>query len=353
MKNKIKVVFVINTITHYQLQFFNFLKRFLDIRVLFHSKNHKNYEFSYQRKNFIYFIEDYKNKNHLIKKIVKDFKPKFLILGGYKLKYNSIIIKFLKNLRIKYLYWLERFDKDKKIKLKIIQLFIRNILFKADGILSVGKEAESFYKQYNKNTFNLPYSIEINKLNKKKYFNNNKINFLFVGQLIKRKGLDLLLNAISNLNPQMQNKIFFTIIGNGELSKEIKFLENTRDNVKYYSFQSINKLNKFYFCNDVLLFPSRFDGWGVVPMEAMSNGMLVISSKNCGVNELIKKNKGNIIIDSNTEDLTGAIIKCIKNKSYIKEFGSVNKNLIINSIYNVKNSSKLFSEYLNKYDNRD
>ena len=54
MRNKIKVVFVINTITHYQLQFFNFLRRFLDIRVLFHSKNHKNYEFSYQRKNKVY-----------------------------------------------------------------------------------------------------------------------------------------------------------------------------------------------------------------------------------------------------------------------------------------------------------
>ena len=352
MRNKIKVVFVINTITHYQLQFFNFLKRFLDIRVLFHSKNHKNYEFSYQRKNFIYFIEDYKNKNHFIKKIIKDFKPKFLILGGYKLKYNSIIIKFIKNLRIKYLYWLERFDKDKKIKLKIIQLFIRNILLKADGILSVGKEAKSFYKQYNKNTFNLPYSIKINKLNKKKYFNNNKINFLFVGQLIKRKGLDLVLNAINNLNPLMHNKIFFTIIGNGELSKEIKILENTRDNVKYYSFQSINKLNKFYLCNDVLLFPSRFDGWGVVPMEAMSSGMLVISSNNCGVNELIKKNKGNIIIDSNLKDLSRAIIKCVKNKNYIKKFGVVNRRLIINSIYNVKNSSKLLSKYLDEYDHR-
>jgi glycosyltransferase involved in cell wall biosynthesis len=353
MGNKIKVVFVINTITHYQLQFLNFLRRFLDIRVLFHSKNHKNYEFSYQRKNFIYFIEEYKNKNLFIKKIIHDFKPKFLILGGYKLKYNSIIIKYIKNLRIRYLYWLERFDKDKKIKLKIIQLLIRNILFKADGILSVGKEAERFYKQYNKNTCNLPYSIEINKLNKKKNFNNNKINFLFVGQLIKRKGLDLVLNVINNLNTETQNKIFFTIVGNGKLSKEIKFLEHTKRNVKYYSFQNINKLNKLYLRNDVLLFPSRFDGWGVVPMEAMSNAMLIISSKNCGANEIIKKNKGNIIISSNTKDLTGAIIKCVKKKSSIKRLGIINRNLIINSIYNVKNSSKLLSEYLNKYDNRN
>jgi glycosyltransferase involved in cell wall biosynthesis len=232
-------------------------------------------------------------------------------------------------------------------------LFIRNILFKADGILSVGKEAERFYKQYNKNTCNLAYSIEINKFNKKKYFNNNKINFLFVGQLIKRKGLDLVLNVINNLNSEIQNKIFFTIIGNGELSKEIKILEKTRDNVKHYSFQSINKLKKFYLYNDVLLFPSRFDGWGVVPMEAMSSAMLIISSKNCGANEIIKKNKGNIVIGSNTKDLTGAIIKCVKKKKSIKRLGIINRNLIINSIYNVKNSSKLLSEYLNKYDNRN
>ena len=124
------------------------------------------------------------------------------------------------------------------------------------------------------------------------------------------------------------------------------------DHVIYYSFQSINKLNKFYLCNDVLLFPSRFDGWGVVPMEAMSSGMLVISSNNCGVNELIKKNKGNIIIDSNLKDLSRAIIKCVKNKNYIKKFGVVNRRLIINSIYNVKNSSKLLSKYLDEYDHR-
>ena len=50
-----------------------------------------------------------------------------------------------------------------------------------------------------------------------------------MGQLIKRKGLDLILNAINNLNPEMQNKVFFTIIGNGELSKEIQILEKIKN----------------------------------------------------------------------------------------------------------------------------
>jgi len=353
MTNKIRIVFIINAITHYQLSFFNTLRKFLNIKVLFYSKNHKNYNFTYKKEKFIHFIEDNKKKLFFITNFIINFKPSFLILGGYKLKYSYSIIKLLKDIKIKYFYWLERQDKNRKLKLKIMHFFLKDILLKADGILSVGKEASRFYKKYNREVLNLPYSIEINKINNRKYFNNNKVNFLFVGQLIKRKGLDLVLNAINNLNPEVQNKIFFTIIGNGELSKEIEILENTRNNLKYYSFQSINKLNKFYLCNDVLLFPSRFDGWGVVPMEAMSNGMLIISSKNCGANELIKKNKGNIIIDSNTKDLTNAIIKCFKNKNCIKEFGSVNRNLIINSIYNVKNSSKLLSEYLNKYDNRN
>ena len=353
MTNKIRVVFIINTITHYQLSFFNILRKFVNIKVLFYSKNHKNYNFTYKKKKFIHLIEDHKKKIFFMKTFIINFKPSFLILGGYKLKYSHIIIKLLKDIKIKYFYWLERQDRNRKLKLKIMHFFLKDILLKADGILSVGKEASRFYKKYNREVLNLPYSIEINKLNNRKYFNNNKVNFLFVGQLIKRKGLDLVLNVINNLNPEIQNKIFFTIIGNGELSKEIKILENTRSNVKYYSFQNVNKLNKFYLRNDVLLFPSRFDGWGVVPMEAMSNAMLVISGKNCGVNEIIKKNNHNLIVDSNTEDLSSAIIKCIKNRNYIKKIGAVNRNLIINSIYNAKNSSKSLAKYLDKYDNRN
>ena len=309
--------------------------------------------FLLKKKNFIYFIEDYKNKKFFLENFINNFKANFLILGGYKLEYNFFIIKCLKKLRIKYFFWLERQNKKKKIKLKIIHFFIKRTLLRADGILSVGEEAKKFYKKYNKNILNIPYSIQVNKFNKRSYFKKDKINFLFVGQLIKRKGFDLLLNVIKNLNSEIHNKICFTIVGNGPLKKEIKLLVNKKNNIKYYSFQNFNKLNKFYLRNDVLLFPSRFDGWGVVPMEAMSNAMLVISSKNCGVNEIIKKNNGNLIVDSNSEDLSSAIIKCIKNRNYIKKIGAINRNLIINSIYNAKNSSKSLAKYLDKYDNRN
>jgi glycosyltransferase involved in cell wall biosynthesis len=353
MINKIKVIFVINTITHYQLQFFNFLKKYLSIKILFQSKSHKNYNFSYKKNDPIYFLEKYKNKKKFIKNLINNFKPNFLILGGYKLEYNSFIIKCLEDLKkTKYFFWLEKQNENNKIKLKIVHFLTKNILFKANGILSIGEQARRFYRKYNKNILNLPYSIQVNKLNKRNYFNNNKINFLFVGQLIKRKGVDIILNVINDFNYEIQNKAIFTFIGNGTLSKKIKTLAKIKKNIKYYSFQDINTLNKFYLNNDVLLFPSRFDGWGVVPMEAMSNAMLVIAGNNCGVNELLKKNKGNFIIN-NSKDLSKAMIECIDNKDRVKKFGAVNRSLILNSIYNVKNSSKLFKNYINKYDIRN
>jgi len=353
MKKKIRLIFIINTITSYQMNFFNFIKRYFSIKVLFYSKKYKNYEFSYRKKNFFFIIEDQKDKFNFINKTISNFKPHFFIIGGYKLEYINYIIKFLKKNKIRYFFWLERLNEKKKIKLKIIHYFFKYRLKVANGIFAIGNQAFNFYKKYNQNILNLPYSIKINRLNRRGYYKNHKINFLFVGQLIERKGVDLILKVINNLNPEIQKKTFFTIVGNGELSEEVEILEKNKENIKYYKFQNIDKLNKLYLRNDVLMFPSRYDGWGVAPMEAMCNSMLIIISKNCGVCEIVKKNKGNLIIDSKMKDLESAILKCVKDKNIVKKFGPANRNLMLDSICNLKNSSKLLVKYLNKYDNRN
>lgn len=349
--NKIKLIFIINTITNYQIDFFNFIKNFFSIKVLFYSREYKNYKFFYKKKSFFSYIEDYSNKKFFLKNIINNFKPHFVILGGYKLKYNDFIIKLSKQDQIKYFYWLERLDESKKIKLKIIDFFFKSKFRNADGIFAVGNQAARFYKNYNKNILNLPYSISISKSYKRSYFKNNKINFLFVGQLIRRKGADLILKVINNLDKNIQHKINFTIIGNGALKNKFKKLSFLKENVKYISFRNKRELSKFYLQNDVLLFPSRFDGWGVVPMEAMSNGMFLVISKYSGVKEILKYKNNFVVKDEKT--LKKAIIKCVSNRRAIKNQGSDNRSLIVNSICNARNAFLVLKKYLTKYDIRN
>lgn len=346
---KIKLLFFIYTITDYQLIFFKFLKKlnFLDVEILFYDEVYKNYNFTYVKKKYFNFLKNYSEPEKQIKKKIITFYPDFVILGGYKFPNNAFIIKILKEQNIKYFYWLERLDKKRIIKNNILHFFIKKRLKNANGIISIGKEAKEFYKKYNRKVYNLPYSIKANKKYKKNFFKNKKINFLFVGQLIKRKGADLLFNVLEKFDHSLDDKINFTIVGNGQYEKHYKSLSEKRKNIKFFNFQNFNKLKEIYLKNDVLIFPSRFDGWGVVPMEAMSYSLFLIISRNCGVIEILNNSKGNYIIECNEKDIKAAIIRCLLNKQNIKSQAMLNKRLISNSICNNKNLVKTIKKVFN------
>ena len=289
-----------------------------------------------KKKKYFSFIEDYSNKKKFFITEINKFSPDFLIFGGYKLKYYSFILSIIKKKNIRYLFWLERLDKRRIIKNKILDFFISRRLQNSNGIICVGKEAKNFYKKYNNKVYNLPYSIDVNKIDRKLFFKGNKINFLFVGQLIKRKGADLFLSVLKKLAFTVKEKALFTIVGNGNLEKFFSKISKVNHNIKYYNFKNQSELRKIYLNHDVLIYPSRFDGWGVAPMEAMSYSLFLIISKNCGVLEILKKTN-NYLINSHQQEIESSILQCIESKKRLKKQGILNKKIISKSICNNKN----------------
>ena len=252
-------------------------------------------------------------------------------------------LNLIKDLDIKYYYRLEKINSDNVLKYIIQKKIFSLFLDKANGIFVHGKIAKNFYLKYNNNVINLPYSIKISKekITKKKSL---KINFLFVGQLIKRKGIDLLIDSINNLEKKYLDRAVFTIVGNGKFYKTIQNLINEKKNLIYYPFQNQDMLKKIYRKNDVLIFPSRFDGWGVVPMEAMQHEMFLIISANCGVTEMLKFKSKNSILNGSLSNLTQKIKFCLNNKNFVTFEGKKNHKLISNSICNIDKSIKIFNK---------
>ena len=105
-------------------------------------------------------------------------------------------------------------------------------------------------------------------------------------------------------------------------------------------------LKKLYKDSNILIFPSVFDGWGVVPMEAMANKMFLIISKNCGVREVINKSENIVLPSVNTVDIEKSIIYCLKNKKKISIQGSKNYLIIKNSKCNLDKSIKVIKKEL-------
>lgn len=107
MKNKIKILFFINTVTSYQKNFFKFLNLFFTVRIVFYSRFYQNYNFKIPNNRKFTFIDNFNNPKKIIFLILKNFKPNFVILGGYRLRYNSFVIKNIKKKKLNIFFGLK------------------------------------------------------------------------------------------------------------------------------------------------------------------------------------------------------------------------------------------------------
>lgn len=99
-----------------------------------------------------------------------------------------------------------------------------------------------------------------------------------VGQMIHRKGFDILLRAAEVLDQSWG----IYLVG-GQPSDELRSLmdELSLENVHFVDFMPKDKLCSYYQAADLFVLPTRDDPWGLVVNEAMANGLPVITTIRC------------------------------------------------------------------------
>ncbi len=124
--------------------------------------------------------------------------------------------------------------------------------------------------------------------------------FLYVGQIIPRKGLDKLIDACHLL--QTENKTSFTLLIAGEGWKRAEYetlIEKygLTSNVKWLGNLDYGRLGQYYELADVSVFPTFEDTWGMVVLEAMMFGKPVLCSNFAGSAELIVEGENGYCFD--------------------------------------------------------
>jgi glycosyltransferase involved in cell wall biosynthesis len=109
-----------------------------------------------------------------------------------------------------------------------------------------------------------------------------KVNFVFVGQLSLRKGIDVLLSAARILANRGVN-FRLTLFGNPSQAFPMDDLKNCR----VRGWMGHRELAGQLAQCDVLVLPSRHDSFGMVVAEAMACGLPVITSDCVGAKEMI------------------------------------------------------------------
>ena len=172
------------------------------------------------------------------------------------------------------------------------------------GIWGVDQYRREF--GHNRTYFDLPYFSDLSRFALPNPSPAQETRtFLYSGALIKRKGVDILTAVFCRLAEQFQH-VQLHLVGEGELRPELEYkLTKYQQQVKFFGFQSWEKLPAYYHQADILCAPSRHDGWGLVIPEAMAAGLPVISTDCTGAAiELIKDGCNGWLIDANdTETL--------------------------------------------------
>jgi glycosyltransferase involved in cell wall biosynthesis len=109
------------------------------------------------------------------------------------------------------------------------------------------------------------------------------VRFLYCGQLIHRKGVDLLIDAFCE-SARVFPRIELTLVGDGPLRADLKqrIPADIRSRVDFAGFHPVAELPRFFAEADVFVLPSRHDGWGVVVNQAVAAGLPVICSDAVG-----------------------------------------------------------------------
>ena len=200
----------------------------------------------------------------------------------------------------------------KKVLYRILSLYWRNHL---TGVLAIGcKAPEWFVARGMERSLVYPFAYflkepKINNLlsptikkNKKRSF-----RFIFVGQLINRKKVDLLIKAIAALKLQ---EIELWIIGGGPEEKRLRSLANILlpKKVSWLGVIPIKKVPAVIHQADCLVLPSRFDGWGAVVQEALMVGTPVVCSDKCGSSVVVEASKvGSVFSTNNLQALINSL----------------------------------------------
>jgi len=106
---------------------------------------------------------------------------------------------------------------------------------------------------------------------------NSDFRIIFVGSLIRRKGLDLLQAAVQRLHA-LGCKVNLDIYGPGNLSA----ITPKGASINYRGIIPFGHAQDVISKYDLLVLPSRYDGWGVVVNEALCAGVPVVCSDSTG-----------------------------------------------------------------------
>lgn len=160
---------------------------------------------------------------------------------------------------------------------------------------------------------------------------------LFLGRIHKIKGLAFLVESFSELVKEIKDVVLVIAGPDAGYEKELRMLiktKNCHDKVRFTGYLGGREKMSAYADADVLVCPSIYEVFGLVPFEAIMCGTPAIVTDVCGCSEWIRKSgAGYLIKYGDVLGLKETIIKCLTDNAEVKKMIRQGKEYIGNNLH--------------------
>ena len=157
------------------------------------------------------------------------------------------------------------------------------------------------------------------------------ILLLAVGRLAARKGYGSLLRAFALVNSEFSNSKL-VIVGRGHLRKRLLNQAHSlgiSSSVYIESSMSFEELAKLFRNADLTVYPSYYEGQGLIPLESMSSGTPVVTVNHGPLPEMVDSEVGSLFQMGNINSMSSTIIKEISNMDVLKNKGITGRERVL------------------------
>jgi len=175
----------------------------------------------------------------------------------------------------------------------------------------------------------------------------DSILLLAVGRLAARKGYSNLLRGFKRVHAASP-RCRLVIVGRGHLKKRLS-LQAARDGISdavhIESGMPFEDVAALYRSADLVVFPSFYEGLGLIPLESMSSGTPVVTVDHGPLPELVDDSVGALFTMGVEQSMVQTILNEISDRDSLKQKGIAGRKRVIDSFSLVQESEQVLELY--------
>jgi len=349
-----RLVIVTEIIAPYRIPVLNALARLpeIELEVVFLSENDptlREWKVYKEEINFRYqVLPSWRQRlgkynlliNRRVSSTVQRINPDVVMCGGYNYLASWSAASWSRSHRVPLLLWSESTAWDRRRGYPPVEFLKARFLKLCTAFIVPGKSPLNYLTGLGiaeHRIFTAPNAVDtalFSKLADSARSNSTQVRarynlpsryFLYVGRLVRDKGIFDLLDGYSRLEPALRAAVGLVLAGTGSAHADLleRAAKISPGTIQFPGFLHREQLPEIYGLADGLIFPTHTDPWGLVVNEAMACGLPVITTSvaGCALDLVQDGWNGFVVPPGDPPKLAQAMATLANNPARRKEMG--------------------------------